>query len=826
MRAACFWHPRYLVRGVMVLCGLACTLPVAFAQPARRAAPSETLRVPGLAAPVQILVDTWGVPHIYARSEDDVFFAQGFNTARDRLFQVDLWRRRGLGRLASVFGENFVEQDRAARLFLYRGDMKREWQAYGPHAERIATRFVAGINAYIDLLASSPARLPVEFSHFNYQPEKWQPDDVVRIRSHGLTRNLLSEVQRAWMACRGEAQADGWRMALTPAWDTRMPDGLDPCIPPEVLRTFTLGTQGVVVGPGGVKRAGRGAPFTVATVDTPPAMEGSNAWVVAPWRTATGRPILASDPHRLHSAPSLRSIVHLNAPGLNVIGAGEPALPGISIGHNGSIAFGLTIFAIDQEDLYVYETNLNNPREVRHQGKWEPMRMVSESIEVRGGLAQTVELLFTRHGPVLHADRSNNRAYALRSGWFEPGMAPYFGGIQAMHAKTFAEFKQAQAAWGAPAENQVYADTAGNIGWVTGGLAPKRPNWDGLWPVPGDGRYEWAGFWTGDEMPSVYNPAAGWFATANEMNLPAGYPYKERKLGFEWPARSRYQRIAEVLAAKPKFSIDDAMQLQNDVLSLPARRLQLLLRALKPGDARARSAVALLAGWDLQVTGDAPAAALFQVWWSRHLALTFRDTLVPRSAAALLVSLDEERMLATLEAPPMQGPRDVVAQRNDVLERSLALAWDDMLKLAGSDPAQWRWNKLHHTVFTHPLAAAADAALQQRLNVGPLPKHGGSDTVNLSTYNPRSFRQMGGASLRLVLDVGDWDNSRAINAPGQSGDPASPHYSDLAPLWLRGAYFPLLYSRQKIEAAVSRRIELLPPLTSPANAGKSLPASR
>lgn len=829
-------HLRHTSHAVLALCALVFCAPAAVAQPARAASPTETLRVPGLAAPAQILVDTWGVPHIYARSEDDVFFVQGFNTARDRLFQVDLWRRRGLGRLASVFGDNFVEQDRAARLFLYRGDMKREWQAYGPNAERIATRFTAGINAYIDLIASNPARLPFEFSHFNYRPEKWQPEDVVRIRSHGLTRNLLSEVQRAWMACRGEAGADGWRVALTPAWETRVPEGLDPCIPPEVLRVFTLGTQGVVVGPNGIQRAGLDdapdrAPdlagsAQLAAATAPPPLEGSNAWVVAPSRTATGRPILASDPHRLHSAPSLRSIVHLNAPGLNAIGAGEPALPGISIGHNGSIAFGLTIFAIDQEDLYVYETNLNNPREVRYQNKWEPMRVVSESIEVRGGRSQTVELLFTRHGPVLHGDRASNRAYALRSGWFEPGTAPYFGGIHYMHAKTFAEFKQAMANWGAPAENQVYADTAGNIGWVTGGLAPKRPNWDGLWPVPGDGRYEWAGFWTGDDLPSVYNPQAGWFASANEMNLPAVYPYRERKLGFEWPPRSRHQRIAEVLAAKPRFSIEDAMQLQNDVLSLPARRLQMLLRALKPADARARSAVALLASWDLQVAGESPAAALFQVWWSRHLALTFRDTLLPRGAAALLGSLDEERMLATLESPPMQGPRDVIAQRNDVLERSLALAWDDMQKLGGSEPAQWRWNKLHQIVFTHPLAAATDATAQARLNVGPLPKQGGSDTVNMSSYDPRSFRQNGGASLRLVLDVGNWDNSRAVNAPGQSGDPASPHYRDLAPLWLRGDYFPLLYSRDKIEAALSRRIDLLPAGAAPAPPAATTPTAK
>ena len=803
-------------------------LAPAWAQPARPGPPValEALRLPGLGAPAQILVDTWGVPHLYARSLDDVYFVQGFNAARDRLFQIDLWRRRGLGQLAAVFGDNFVEQDRAARLFLYRGDMRREWLAYGPKAEGIATRFVAGINAFIDLAGSDPGRMPLEFKHFGYKPEKWRPDDLVRIRSHGLTRNLVSEVQRAWSACRGEPGADSWRVALSPPWETRLPEGLDPCIPPEVLRVFQLGTQGVLVSgnSGRSKRSARDGPLRLAMAAPQPALEGSNAWVVAPGRTATGRPILASDPHRLHSAPSLRYIVHLNAPGLNVIGAGEPALPGVSIGHNGSIAFGLTIFAIDQEDLFVYDTHPANPRQYRYQGGWEMMRVVNETIAVHGQRAQIAELMFTRHGPVLHADRVNHRAYALRSGWFEPGMAPYFGGINYMLAQNFAEFKREMANWGAPAENQVYADVAGNIGWVTGGLAPKRPNWDGLWPVPGDGRYEWAGFWAGDELPSAYNPAAGWFATANEQNLPAGYPYRERKLGFEWPARWRHQRIAEVLAATPRHSIEDSMRLQNDVVSLPARRLVAVLRGFKPGDARARSAAALLAGWDLQMTENSAAAALFQVWWSRHLGATFRDAVVPRAAAAWLRSIDEERMLVTLEAPDTQWSGDAVARRNDVLERSLAAAWDDTLRLAGNDPALWRWGQLHSNLFVHPLAAAAEPAMQPRLNVGPLAKQGGGDTVNLSTYDPRSFRQVAGASLRLVLDVGQWDNSRAINAPGQSGDPASPHYRDLAPLWQRGDYFPLLYSRDKIDAALTRRIDLLPgagPLPKSARPGSA-----
>jgi penicillin G amidase len=310
-------------------------------------------------------------------------------------------------------------------------------------------------------------------------------------------------------------------------------------------------------------------------------------------------------------------------------------------------------------------------------------------------------------------------------------------------------------------------------------------------------------------LPALLNPAAGWFASANEMNLPPDYPWRERRLGFEWPSRARHQRLSEVLAGLSKVSLEDSMRLQNDVLSVPARRLRPLLRGLKTADADARAAAKLLAGWNLQTTADSAAAALFELWWSRHLGAAFREAVLG-GAAALVRSTDTEALLAALEGPQALFGADAVPRRDAVLARSLAAAWADMRSLAGPDPARWRWGALHQAVFTHPLANAADAATQARLNVGPLPKQGGSETVNLSSYDPASFRQIGGPSFRIVLDVGAWDNSRAVNAPGQSGDPASPHYRDLAPLWLKGEYFPLLYSRGRIEAATTQRFELLP----------------
>lgn len=790
---------------------LALSLQTASTAHAREAIPVESYQVSGLSRPAEILVDRWGVPHIYAATQADAFFMQGFNAARDRLFQIDLWRRRGLGQLAEVLGASYVPQDQATRLFLYRGDMQREWKAYGSEAQSIATSFVAGINAYVDFLAAHPDRMPFEFRKLGYAPAKWQPEDVVRIRSHGLTRNLTSEVARAGVACKADLKSDEIRFGLTPPWEAHMPQGLDPCLPKDLLKVFQLATQNVRITKEAIRSAAGEESIRIAAAErVDEIMEGSNNWVISPSKSSTGRAIMANDPHRAYSAPSLRYIAHLNAPGMNVIGAGEPALPGISIGHNGTIAFGLTIFNIDQEDLYVYELNPEHPDQYRYQGKWEPFRTVQEQIAVKGAQPAPATLTFTRHGPVIFVDKEKNRAFAVRSGWLEPGMAPYFGSVDYMKATNFRDFKKAMLNWGAPTENQVYADVQGNIGWVPGGLAPRRPNWDGLLPVPGDGRYEWAGFWSGDDLPFAYNPANGWFSSSNQMNLPADYPYKERKLGFEWTNGSRHMRIEEVLASLPKVSIEDSMRLQNDDLAIPARRLVTLVQPVPAADPKAHAAQEVFTGWDYVERTDSAPAALYEVWLSRHLGNAFKKAVLKPEAAAAMTAPDVAVMLDALEKPEALFGDNAVARRNQVLLSSLAAAYDELTKLQGPDPRQWQWGRLHHNLMEHPLAAAVDDATRARINVGPLPKHGGAYTPNQSTYRVSDFRQTNGASFRVVVDVGNWDNSRAINSPGQSGDPDNPHYRDLADMWLKGDYFPLLYSRDKVEASAQQRILLSP----------------
>jgi penicillin amidase len=782
------------------------SLSLAMAAATGHAEPSSAVRhhplaVPGLQAPAKILVDQWGVPHIQAGSERDAFFLQGWNAARDRLWQIDLWRKRGLGLLAASFGPAYANQDRAARLFLYRGDMAAEWAAYGPKAQNRAEAFVAGVNAYVAEVRAGRLPLPVEFKLTASQPDLWQPQDVVRVRSHALSRNVSSEVARARVACAAGLGADLLRHKLEPAWTTKIPAGLDPCVvPADVLADYELGTRDVEFSAAGKLVAL--ADDRLAAMAERGAAEGSNNWVISAARTATGRPILANDPHRSLGVPSLRYLVHLKAPGLDVIGAGEPALPGVSVGHNEAIAFGLTIFAIDQEDLYVYDLNLANPRQYRYRGGWEDMKVVHETIPMKGAAPREVDLYFTRHGPVVKSD--GKHAFAVRTVWSEPGTSAYFGSIEYDDAADWPSFYADMSQWGAPSENMIFASTAGDIGWIAAGRAPIRPNWDGLLPVPGDGRYEWKGFLTADQLPSTHNPPEGWFASANAVNLPAGYPVAERKVGFEWADPTRITRIDQVLAANDHVSLADSMALQMDDTSPEACRLKALLAPLTSGDPDAALGLSLIKSWDCREGVGSAATAVYEEWSVKHLADAVIDAFAPKSPHLAGGTLDA--IVTFLEAPNAA----TAAQRQDVMLASLAKAVQAVRARLGDDPANWRWGAMHQALFAPAIAPLADASLARQMSVGPLELRGSASTPAAATWNPKLYQATSGASVRLDMDVGDWDNSVAVNTPGQSGDPYSPHYRDLFPLWAGGDFFPLVFSDAAVQAAARDSYDLTP----------------
>jgi penicillin amidase len=750
------------------------------AQEAPPGAFAESRALPGLTAPGEIIIDRAGIPHIYAANARDGFFLQGYAVARDRLWQIDLWRKRGLGRLSASFGAQFVAQDRAARLLLYRGEMAAEWAAYPTAAKGWTEAFAAGINAYVADVETGRAPQPIEFSATNTRPERWQADDVVRIRSNALASNLTSEVVRARALCGGDLKYEPLRRELAPAHTVSIPKGLDPCsIPADVLDDYALGT-------GDVRFDGQ--KIVVASLD-PDIQEGSNNWVISAGKSATGRPILANDPHRAHAVPNLRYLSHIDTPELKIAGSGEPALPGISFGHNEDVAWAITIFAIDQQDLVV------NPKATK-------LTEVRERIEVKGEAPREVVLKFSDDGPIIHEDPASGRSFALRATWTKPGASAYFNASWAWTAKTWDDFLVARDHWGAPPLNLLFANRAGDIGWAPGGFVPVRAAGDGLLPVPAAKAHRWTGLLDFKLMPVKHNPADGWIATANEMNIPAGYPHL---LGLEWADRSRITRISEVIGSKPKFSLTDAMALQNDPTSPMARRAVALLQGLAGRDANERGALALLGNWNGHEGPDSAAAALYEIWAARHLAASAVKAIVPEAARRNFGRTSIGNILPVLEDGKLLGP-DSAALRAEILLGSLGLAFAETARLLGPDPATWRWGALHRADFQPALPIAGRDAERR---VGPVPI-GGSGSTPMAMGTGPDFRVVSGASVRVVMDVGAWDNSMAINTPGQSGDPSSPHYRDLFARWATGNYVPFVWSRPRVLQEAERIINVIP----------------
>ncbi|MDL2716832.1 MAG: penicillin acylase family protein [Acidobacteriota bacterium] len=761
--------------------------------------------VKGLAKKAEIVVDRWGIPHIYAAGESDLFFAQGWSAARDRLWQLDLWRRQGEGKLAEAFGPRFVEQDRAARLFLYRGGLDKELASYHARARAILTSFTRGVNAYVDLTRARPELLPFEFRVTGARPGHWTLTTPL-IRLFGLTRNAGREVRLAQLVHAMGAEGASRVSFFEPESKIETPAGLDlSLVTNDVLKDYALAHKEVSFRP-------EDLPVT-APADSSAAHEirlESNSWTVSGARTATGRPILAGDPHRAQLVPSLRYAAHLVAPGWNVIGAGEPGLPGISLGHNARIAWSLTIFSLpDEEDLYVYDTNPAAPLQYRYEGRWEDMRIVEETIPVRGGAPAKALLKFTRHGPVLFEDTARHKVWALRASWLEhEGTAPYLASLRIDQARDWAGFQRAVAKHFMPSLNMTYADVDGNIGWIGAGLAPVRGGWTGMLPVPGDGTYEWRGYLPASKLPRVFNPKEGWFATANEFNLPSHYP-EAAVSNREWSDHDRHRRIAEVLSGPRKLGVEDMERLQYDDTSLAAREIVPYLRALDPQDPGVARARALLLDWDFVLSKDSAPAALYEAFVLQLQKDVF-DREVPAAVRASFGAGSRTVLRRILAAPgPSFGP-DPLKGRYEQLLASLTKSVATLTAKLGPGPAAWAWGKLHHIAIDHPLSSALDAGRRAELDVGPLPVGGDGLTPHATSVRESDWRQMAGASYRQIVDLARWDRSVVLNSPGQSGDPRSAHYRDLFPLATEGRYVPMLYSRSKILEAADEIITLTP----------------
>ncbi|HEY6386205.1 MAG TPA: penicillin acylase family protein [Candidatus Acidoferrum sp.] len=748
-----------------------------------------TANVHGLQKGVRVQRDRWGVAHIYAQNEHDLFFAQGFVVAQDRLFQMELWKRSGQGRLAEILGSSYVKRDVNARLLRYRGDMDAEYKSYAPDTKEILEAFTSGINAYIEEI-QKPGGIgpPLEFQLAGFKPEPWKPEDCLnRLAAYSMTGNGASELHSAQLVALLGPENAAELLELDP------PVKLDPAPGIDFLGLSPALLENLV-----------GSDVPLHFPETP--IQGSNNWTVSGSLTATGKPFLANDPHRVIAEPSLRYIVHLVAPGWNVIGAGEPGLPGVAVGHNEHIAWGFTIFGLDQQDLYLAELNPDDPEQYKTEHGWERMEVKTETITVRRAAPVTVKLKFTRHGPVLWED--GKRALALHWVGAEPGTAGYLGSLALDRAQNWQGFEQAMPRWKVPSENIVYADRDGNIGEHSTGLAPLRKEWTGLLPVPETGGYEWAGFVPNAELPHTYNPASGFVATANHKMIPKNYGYA---VGFQWASPERFLRISEVLSAaaksQHKLSLADMENLQNDVVSLPARDLQVLLKSAA-GKAPSGSAKLLL-DWDCALTADSTSAALYE-FWDAELREGVTKLAVPAEALKIAGKWAQPEILQELAHPRAavfgQNPESA---RDALLLQTLQSAEQKLSAKLGPDPKNWAWGNLHRVSFTHPLGKVTPAA-SALFDRGSFPRPGDGSTVDATYFGGASFDQLAGASYREIFDLSNWDNAFAVNVPGQSGQPGSVHYDDLLSLWTHGKYFPLRYTRPSVDRETTDVLELKP----------------
>ncbi len=740
------------------------------------------VHVPSLTQSVEVLRDKWGVPHIYAKNAADLFFAQGFVAAQDRLFQLDLWRRIGVGEMAEVIGPDAIEADRFARLIRYRGDMDAEWNSYSPDTKQIATAFTNGINAYIKHIG---AKLPIEFQILGYQPKPWQPEDILgRMSGIIMSRNFTDEVVRAHLIDKLGLEKVRQLMPTDPQRDFAPAKGLDLAgIDSRILKGFQAASKSVQ--------------FKQSTSE-------SNNWAVSGSRSESGKPMLASDPHRALAAPALRYLVHLNAPGWNVIGAGEPGLPGVALGHNERIAWGITIVGTDQADIFVEETDPTDPRKYKVGEGWQAMRTVVEAIRVK---EQTItkELRYTRHGPVLFQDLKTNRAYALKWAGSERGGAAYLPALAVARAQNHKEFLTALERWKIPSLNFMYADKDDNIAWVAAAATPIRPKHDGLLPVPGNGGHDWSGYLTVKDLPQELNPKSGWLATANHNILPNGY---KNQIAYEFAAPYRFLRIQAHLDGKQRLNLNDFKGIQHDDVSIPGLRLAKLLGNYQNSNPIHEKYLAIVKSWDGQLSRDSQAGVLFAHWlpllqdavYSRHVPKDLVKDVAAKSGLPTLLQALENPDEKWFGKTP-QATRDEILV--NTFPKAVAAA-----KKRFPEIDTMRWGKLHTATFPHPLASLGPQ-YAKLFNVGPFERSGDGNTPNNTRYNEK-FEQIHGATYRHVFDLADWDKGLATSAPGQSGQYGSPHYADLAPPWGNDQYFPLVYSRAKVEEVTRNKLLLRP----------------
>jgi len=739
---------------------------------------SGTVRVPGHAAPVRIETDGRGVPTIRAGSIPDAMFGLGYVHARDRLWQMEFERRLGSGRLAEMLGQELVSADRFLRTIGFRRAAELTESRLSTEARRLLEAYAAGVNAF---LAADPAR-PIEFRLLRVSPEPWTPADTLvwgKMMAWDLAGNARGEIRRARFieALGAERAAEllplaGSEPTILSSRDLAAASGTAPL--PGPLPKAEWDRVEDAFGPALALGLGVGHAF------------GSNSWVLSGSRTASGKPILANDPHLGLRTPSVWYLASIDAPGLRVTGATLPGVSGVLIGHNDRIAWGLTSLEPDVQDLFVEEVDPQDASRYRHRGEWKRFEERHETIRVRGGPDETLTVRSSVHGPVvtdaLEGAGLLGPAVSLRWTGLDPDPGSTEAFLAIATARNWTEFLVGVEGIRASSLNLVYADVEGHIGYAAGGAMPIRPRADGLTPVSGAGEDDWSGFIDPSSLPRALDPERGYFVTANNRVMPADpYPF-----GLTWTEPFRAARIAERIEGAERWTPEGVAAIQLDRVSLLARELRALLARTPAADAASRDALARLSAWNGEMAPESPEAAIYAAWFV-ELARMPEDELadVPRGSTRGRFLIEALRRNSAWcddrRTPEVESCAAFQAA-------SLARALEFLRERLGSDPSGWRWERLHRAVFPHDVFH--EVPLLRRFFDLEIGQGGDGATVNVGTFaQDGSFEMDEGPGYRQVVDLSGPVRGRYVLTTGQSGNVFSRRYRDFLPEWMAGRYF-------------------------------------
>lgn len=780
----------------------------------------ESLTGNGLQSPVHVYRDGHGIPHIYAESAEDLFFAQGYVHAQDRMWQMEFWRHIAHGRVSEIIGQPGVENDVFIRTSGWNRIAEATTAYYEqelPEAFSYLEAYSAGVNAYLaenkDNIAISQRVLGLVGEPWEIEP--WKPIDSIGwgvVMAWDLDHNWNRERTRARLyATIGEGTTDelipgflyATRPVIAPTSELAI-GGMrqtaaspSPAIDWSAVATTLIGRPPETLGSG---------PFL-----------GSNNWVIGGEHTESGLPLLANDPHLGIQMPAIWYQVGLHAPGWEVAGFSFAGAPGVIIGHNERIAWGVTNLPSDVQDLFIEKINPDNPNQYEFMGEWLDADVFEEVIKVNGGEDIVVTVRETLHGPIISDaldDESLTDVLAMRwTAAAEP--ARLFQAVLLLNqARDFPEFQEALRYWDVAAQNFVYADVDGNIGYQATGLVPVRKNGNGMVPVPGwTGEYEWEGYIPYEEMPALLNPEQGFIVTANHASVDEQFPYF---IARDWSSGDRAQRITDMITEvsdQRKITIDDIAVMHMDSYSLRAASFVPLLAGLSSDDADVSRALDYLRQWDYQERRDSVAATLFEIFYMQMVSNVLADDVGPENVSDVHQAHFFHQLAVDPGAPWWDNISTPETEtRETILLRSLedAIAWLNQNR--GGDMADWTWGSLHQATFvSNPLGASGIGPIESLVNRGPFPADGGSDLVNANSWqwsNPAAITSH--ASGRIIIDMSDFDSSLAVIPTGQSGHPYNKHYDDMIEMWLNGQYHPMAFSREAVDAAAEDHLILQP----------------